>query len=63
MTELDVHEIICPTIERERNELRAAQRAATAHILWLREQLHAADPTFPANAYDGIAWHTAQETR
>lgn len=56
MSELDVHEIICPAIERERDQLRINLRQAEAHVLELRQRIMTHEPDTP-NPYDGNGWH------
>ena len=55
MSQQHVHEIMCPIVERERDDLREAVKTATRIIVALRRKLIAADPSLP-NEYDGTAW-------
>ena len=55
MSELDVHQVICPAVERERDDLRVHLRLAEQIVLNLRRRLIAADPSLP-DPYDGTAW-------
>jgi hypothetical protein len=55
VTEQHVHEIMCPIIERERDELRDRMRHAERVIVRLRQLLRAADPSLPHEC-DGNAW-------
>jgi hypothetical protein len=60
MSQQDVHEIICPAIERERDELRTASRNAEQHVLWLRRRLLRHEPDLSRDEYDGNHWRTIQ---
>jgi hypothetical protein len=60
MSELDVHRIICPAIEGERDELRRRMGGAEEHVLWLRRRLLHSSPDLPTDEYDGTAWYEAQ---
>jgi hypothetical protein len=55
VSELHVHQVMCPIVERERDYLRDEVKNATRIIVALRRKLIAADPSLP-NEYDGTAW-------
>jgi len=55
MSQLDVHEIICPVRDRELEQLRRHRDGSQQVILALRRKLIETDSTLP-DEYDGTAW-------